>query len=206
MKERNDDSYELHVKYVHGLNGVSEEALIIERRGEAIVVFGPGGKKEGEYRRARTEPVIRIHARHLGGIDQVRGNRRKVAIIGHLGRPLHTMMTVRGVWHFPARVEKDNSLRFRVTHIDGQALERPVTFHGDLVHEWSRASRKQSKTKRSEGDTWEMLAYESGHFDNIPAGWHEALGWQIEGRMFGGFVVELHGAIVRVESASQPGK
>jgi hypothetical protein len=43
-----------------------------------------------------------------------------VILIGRLGKPLGTKMKMRGLWSMPEAVQKDNSPRFTVTHIDGK--------------------------------------------------------------------------------------
>src|SRR5260370_29323809 len=73
---------------------------------------------------AEHEGIVKISADDLAS--------GKVVVIGRLGAPLKTMITVRGTWQHPPRAAqpvKDFGLRFHVTHVNGSALTEPVDFH-----------------------------------------------------------------------------
>ncbi len=54
------------------------------------------------------------------------GNR--VIIIGRLGVPLGTPVTVKGNWSLPEGITKGFGLRLNVTSVNGEQLDHPVVF------------------------------------------------------------------------------
>jgi hypothetical protein len=98
---------------------------------------------------------------------------RSVTVLGRLEQPLHEMMTVRGVWveSSDARSKPDNPLRFRATHVNGQALAPGVEFHVYDVTIMERPGREIDPVR---GEQWELRAYETWPLVDHPEGfWSE---------------------------------
>lgn len=94
----------------------------------------------------------------------------KAVVIGRLGVPLMTAVTIRGTWHRPAPLSKDNDLRFHVEEVDGKALDEPVRFYQAVVS-ISKDYREQSEgklLKPRDGETWELIVEELGRFHPQP--------------------------------------
>lgn len=87
-------------------------------------------------------------------------------ILGRLGKPMDTMITVRGVWHSApiAPAKPDIRLRFQVTEVDGRPLSTPIEFVEGLVTVYGKR-----KPKARVGDVWELRAFETGQFRNSEA-------------------------------------
>jgi hypothetical protein len=140
----------------------------------------------------------------------------KVVVVGRLGIPLKTMMTIRGVWKYPPRGKhptKTFELSFHVTHVNDHALDEPITFYRAVVHVTyplprEGGDKKNAEPTPSEGDVWEIRAYETGGFRWRPAEFAKELGappdessawaeWESP------FLVELHGIMQRPGAASK---
>lgn len=136
-------------------------------------------------------------------------NSGKAVILGRLAIPLKTMATIRGVWKFPPRGEfpaKDGSPTFHVTHVDGDLVKQPATFHRALVRMSSPRSEKDvegeeiERPNPADGEVWEFRGFESGRFFGTPAEFEERLKlptsaapvWQR-----GEFVTHLEGIFAR---------
>ena len=104
----------------------------------------------------------------------------KVVLVGRLGQPLGTMMDVQGTWKFPDRFDKDYSLRFLVSHVNGKALLKPVEFDWAQVKVIStngeNAIPKSDERKTLDGLAWTLRAYETGRFNRIPKDYWEEPG------------------------------
>ena len=114
---------------------------------------------------------------------------KNVAIVGSLGVPLWKVTTVRGKWHDPGVLVKDQSLIFRVTDIDGRHVETPIEFrrvkpfseHGLTVTEldgikwdWRATREGNEKSPRlpTADETWELVVFETGRIVGFPKeGW-----------------------------------
>lgn len=98
---------------------------------------------------------------------------RTVTLVGRLGRPLGTMLSVRGTWRLPEGRSKDNSLSFIVSHVDGQKLESPVAFHiNDMSVQDARGRNAKPPLDEHallDGETWTLRGYETGRVTRIPA-------------------------------------
>lgn len=101
-------------------------------------------------------------------------------IVGRLGKPLGTWMTIAGNWALPKQVVKDRSLRFTVTHVNSAKLEKPIEFHVDLVHAVDRRGKSVmpefKDRNKFDGRTWTLNAYETGEFHVTPPEYYEAIG------------------------------
>ncbi len=96
-------------------------------------------------------------------IDQIG---REVRLIGRLGHPLGEMMTVEGSWGGPKGLEKESSLRFFVSSVDGKPLENPVEFYVERVNARNKSG---AKVTPASGDRWTMHAFETGdYFGAVP--------------------------------------
>jgi hypothetical protein len=89
---------------------------------------------------------------------------RTVQLVGRLGVPLGDAVEINGYWHFPSqRHEKDDSIRFTVTVVDGKTLNVPVEFnHGQVA--FSDASHQSvipefGKHSELESQVWTLIAY-----------------------------------------------
>lgn len=101
-------------------------------------------------------------------------------LIGRLGKPLGTMVTIKGKWALPNRAVKSYSLRFTVTEVNGAQLEKPLEF--DIAQIIAVDSRGKSIMPKSEncrkvdGQTWTLKAYETGRFHITPPEYDKAIG------------------------------
>src|ERR1700722_7251212 len=57
-----------------------------------------------------------------------------VQIIGRLGKPMGTLMSLRGQWRMPSNTPKPPSLEFHVTHVDGHRLPKEEGFYKSVTH------------------------------------------------------------------------
>lgn len=124
----------------------------------------------------------------------------KAVVIGRLGVPLMTTVTIRGTWHRPAPLSKDYSPRFHIEEVDGKKLDEPVRFHQGVVSV-SRDYREQSQGKAlkpRDGETWELIARESGHFHFEPDPTMQQAIWSA-----GRFHTELSGVLRTPETEKQ---
>ncbi len=116
---------------------------------------------------------------------------REVEIIGRLGIPIHQVIQIKGTWIRPDGVPKDNSLRFRVTHVGRRRLESPVDFHKYLVTQIHVSDNAKNAPKPAENSRWELTAWETGGFRGIPGAAYDS-GQSPVQEPFGGFVTELN--------------
>lgn len=92
----------------------------------------------------------------------------KVQIIGRLGKPMNTMMGLRGEWRKPeeyAKPRNTDALDFYVSHVDGTKLSSPIRFLEYCV-EVSPGLRQDALLKPAAGEIWECRACEVGSFPN----------------------------------------
>jgi len=96
----------------------------------------------------------------------------KVTLVGRLGEPLGKLMEVKGTWGYPDARVKDYSLRFRVSHVNGKRLPKPVEFNVAQVKAATRSGKNaipQFKDHKTlEGVSWTLRAYETGRFRGVP--------------------------------------
>jgi hypothetical protein len=130
--------------------------------------------------------VVCVAGRFVSAVDDPPPVRRisvdelasgKTVIIGRLGVPLMTTVTIRGTWHRPVPLStaaeqprKENEPRFHVEEVDGKALDQPVRFHRAVVSV-SADYKEQSSgkvLKPRDGETWELIAHETGRFHSPP--------------------------------------
>lgn len=103
----------------------------------------------------------------------------KVVVIGRLGSPLETMLTIRGTWK-QSRMAKDSGPVFHVTHVNGKAFDEPVIFHRTLVRvrfsfAFDKNDSRNDGPTPSAGQSWEIRAYETGGFSGNPAEYQKEL-------------------------------
>jgi hypothetical protein len=87
-----------------------------------------------------------------------------VQIIGRLGKPMGTLMSLRGQWRMPSNTPKPPALEFHVTHVDGQRLSNEVVFYKCVV---TAFNQKHKHHHEADGVVWEMQALEEGRFVNL---------------------------------------
>ena len=92
---------------------------------------------------------------------------KSIVLVGRLGVPLGEKMEICGYWHFPAPPhEKDSSIRFTVTIVNGTKLAKPVEFNNGQLNFLNREHLNvipDYKAHRElDGQTWTVMAYETG--------------------------------------------
>lgn len=132
---------------------------------------------------------------------------RKVTLVGRLGQPLGTMMTIQGHWAYPDASKgpaKDNSIRFTVSHVNGKPLSELVEFDVAQVRavsaEGDSAIPEQADHRDSLGGvSWTLRGFETGRFDRIPDGYWKELGtgWPALPYYVRTFTSELVGVVQR---------
>jgi hypothetical protein len=167
--------------------------------GVAVVLLALGTCLRGRFGIAASGPedVVRVSADDLES--------GKVVVIGHLGSPLKTLLTIRGTWQHN-RMSKDYGPSFDVTHVNGKALDKPVIFDRVLVHvsyprPWDEEDESKNSPTPSNGQSWEIRAYETGGFVDSPAEYKKELGMRLpyleQATVWRNFKVELHGVMRR---------
>ncbi|HUY90676.1 MAG TPA: hypothetical protein VMV10_18215 [Pirellulales bacterium] len=120
---------------------------------------------------AEADGKIRISVEEIG---------KTADLIGRLGKPLGTWVTVKGKWALPKKVVKDFSLRFTVTHVNGAKLEKAVEFHVTQIMAVDRRGKsimpKPENRRKLDGQTWTLNAYETGEFHITPPEYYRAVG------------------------------
>jgi hypothetical protein len=150
------------------------------------------------------EDVVRVSADDLDS--------GKVVVIGHLGSPLKTMLTIRGTWQH-ARSSKDSGPLFHVTYVNGKALDKPVIFHRAIVHvryprPWDKDDESKNGPTPSAGQSWEIRAYETGGFSGSPEEYQKELRRELPYLeavpvWWRSFQVELHGVMQRPDARAK---
>lgn len=105
---------------------------------------------------------------------------KKADIIGRLGQPLGTWVTIKGTWALPKKVVKDYSLRFTATHVNGMKLPSPVEFNIGQIRAVDRHGKDVLPNfegqRKLDGRTWTLKAYETGELHITPPEYYEAIG------------------------------
>lgn len=118
-----------------------------------------------------TPPVTKINVDDIGV---------KATLIGRLGKPLGTMVTVKGKWSYPDGRVKDYSLRFAVSHVNDEKLDEPVEFNIAQVIIKDRRGRNMIPNgevrKQLDGRTWTLKAFETGRIHITPPEYYTAIG------------------------------
>lgn len=107
-------------------------------------------------------------------------------LIGRLGKPLGTWVTIKGTWALPISSAKPSGLKFTVTHVSDTKLEKPVEFDVALVKVVDRRGNdvtpKFENRKKFDGRTWMLKGYETGRFHIEPVEYDAAIGAQVSQR------------------------
>ena len=90
---------------------------------------------------------------------------KRVKIIGKLGYPLTTIVSVRGTWVDGPVGPKPRAPFFVVTHINGKAMNSPAEF--DFV-ETAGIEGDKDFEERVAGEQWEIHGWETGGFVGLP--------------------------------------
>lgn len=93
---------------------------------------------------------------------------KKVVLIGRLGEPLGTWVTLKGTWELPKlELVKDYSLRFMVTRINDRELSTPIEFNIAQIEARFKNGKDalpaHEHQKTLDGVTWTLRAYETGY-------------------------------------------
>lgn len=90
-------------------------------------------------------------------------------LVGRLGKPLGTWVTIKGTWALPKNVAKDYSLRFTVTHVNGMKLPSPVEFNIGQVRAVDRHGKDVlpdfKEQRKLDRRTWTLKGYETGRLN-----------------------------------------
>ncbi|QDT89994.1 hypothetical protein [Gimesia algae] len=101
-----------------------------------------------------------------------------VTLIGRLGKPLATVMQIKGTW-VADKVEGEPPL-FSITNVDGVKLDKPIVLHKGQLHvttkklpisagkEYFDAYLDYQRPSSLIGEEWTMRAYETGYIDLTP--------------------------------------
>ena len=129
-----------------------------------VAAFGSNSSIRGQTKTAPRE----VNVSEIG---------RSVILVGRLGKPLGQKMKIRGRWAKPNAQAKDYSPRFTVIELDGGKLDPPVEFNiaqiTALTEEHKQALPDRERYGLLDGQTWEMVAYETGRIGLIPDEAHE---------------------------------
>lgn len=129
---------------------------------------------------------------------------KKAVLIGRLGRPLGTMVTIQGKWALPDARVKDYSLRFTVTQVDDVKLEKPIEFNVAQIEAVDKRGESVIPDFKNHptlhGKSWTLRAYETGRFHITPPEYYKALGIapgsQQKPYWIRPFTSEIHGVLV----------
>jgi hypothetical protein len=127
---------------------------------------------------------------------------KHLTLIGRLGKPLGTMMTVRGKWSYPKELVKDGSLRFTVSHVNDQPLGQPFEFNIRQLAVVTKNGTSAIPTSREggaklAGTEWTIRAYESGSVEIIPADFWKETAPYARPYYFRDFTSKLNGVLQR---------
>lgn len=123
-----------------------------------VLLFGAQRGRSGEK-----DTPLSVNVEDIG---------KRVILIGRLGVPLGKMMKLQGRWHYPDELEKDDSLRFTVTHVNDRKLREPVEFDIAQIKAVTQAGKNavpvHQREKTLDGVRWTLLAYETGRITSTP--------------------------------------
>lgn len=124
-------------------------------------------------------------------------------LVGRLGKPLGTWVTIKGKWALPDGRVKDYSLRFAVTYVNDVKLKQPVEFNVAQVSVANSRGESVIPERKNQiqldGQTWTLKAYETGELHFSPPEYYEAIGL-VPGSMQEAywtrpFISEIHGVL-----------
>ncbi|HUP77371.1 MAG TPA: hypothetical protein VM260_02340, partial [Pirellula sp.] len=104
----------------------------------------------------------------------------EIELVGRLGRPLGTMVTIAGTWAYPDQSKgptKVYDLQFTIASVDGTPLATPLTldvWSMDVLNvDKKSAIPKHAQHSTIDGESWTIRGYETGRFSKTPAEyWH----------------------------------
>lgn len=144
----------------------------------------------GEKNAAATRNPLEPGRRPGGRVVQIKASEigKSVQIIGRLGRPLMEVISIRG--HWVDRPLRPAGLGFRVTQVNGENLDPPVTFDRPLVtFTNSRYPKTQEGPVPTAGDVWELRGMETGRFHGLPTEFWEPA--PAPAQLYRGFQTEI---------------
>lgn len=105
----------------------------------------------------------------------------KAVIVGRLGKPMGTLVNIRGMWTTRERRDEP-TLVFLVTHVEGRLLQEPVRFSWiDSFSPTGAIPPPARDRERAEGIEWEMRAWESGRYRGVPKGAYAEFENEVDG-------------------------
>jgi hypothetical protein len=135
---------------------------------------------------------------------------KTVTLVGSLGKPLGTMMEIKGIWRYPGPRVKDDIMRFMVDHVDGNALETPVEFSAAQITAISKDGKQAipnyEERRKLDGVPWTLRAYETGRINIVPVDYwteKELKGVPAAPYWFRPFTPELVGVVQDRESTQK---
>lgn len=102
-------------------------------------------------------------------------NADRVQIIGMTGKAVRHPVKIRGRWRTPQIPEKLSNLYFDVTHVEGEAVERAITFRDYDLHPMTNEGTAGAR----DGHTWNWIA--SAYGDLKPPEFHPGEDWEFIG-------------------------
>jgi hypothetical protein len=149
--------FSMHSPSMNGFRRVGERIEIYEddRRGVWAIPYAALARPIGGE-----SPVRKVLATEIGA---------RVQIIGRLGHPLGTFVTLRGTWRFPKEWAKDMAASFTVSSVDGKLLREPVEFVApEFFHPVMRHVQEIPEDVERGEEFWEVRGYETGEFLGTP--------------------------------------
>ncbi|WP_404308187.1 hypothetical protein [Neorhodopirellula lusitana] len=100
---------------------------------------------------------------------------QSIVLVGRLGHPLGTMLTLYGTWGYPDQsggTTKDFSLELTIHTVNGKRLAKRLTLKTGAVHVIDKSGTSQipphKMHKELDGVAWSLRAYETGRFTVMP--------------------------------------
>jgi hypothetical protein len=100
---------------------------------------------------------------------------RSIVLVGRLGHPLGTMLTLDGTWGYPDQSRgptKDYSLEFTIHTVNGKRLAQTLTLKTGAVHVIDKSGASlippHKQHKELDGVSWSLRAYETGRYTVMP--------------------------------------
>ena len=106
-----------------------------------------------------------------------------IELIGRLGHPLGTMLSVDGNWEYPDQSNgptKVYSIQLRITHVNQTPLDSALVLDTGSVHvdrkDRTSAIPSHERHKDLDGKRWSMRVYETGRLTKVPDEY-----WKLQG-------------------------
>lgn len=123
---------------------------------------------------ATSTPIVADDNATIKRID-VGDLNRTVELIGRLGHPLGTMLTIDGTWGYPDQSggpTKEYSLEFAIHSVNGKRLARTLTLKTGSVHVIDKSGSSlippHNRHAELDGVSWSLRAFETGQYTVMP--------------------------------------